>query len=251
MPFNGSGIFSRLYSWTADAANSIKIRADRMDAEFNGIATALTNAILRDGTGKPTANIDFNNKRITVLAAPVDVQDAARKAEIDTEAAARLAGDSANATAAAGALTAANTAQSSANSANTAAANAQTSANTAQATANSANTAAANAQSSANAATTKLANVTGLEVYASSFVWTAGLQSGSFSTGAIAGLTGTDSVFTQVQIGTSNSARIAVEARPNSGSLLVEWYSSVTNGSNVTVEVRFFVVKRSAVPPSV
>lgn len=46
MPFSGN-TFARLYSWVTDAANGVKIRADRMDAEFNGIATALTQSITR------------------------------------------------------------------------------------------------------------------------------------------------------------------------------------------------------------
>lgn len=41
MPFI-SGVFTRLYDWTDDRDSGVKIRADRMDAEFDGIATALT-----------------------------------------------------------------------------------------------------------------------------------------------------------------------------------------------------------------
>ena len=37
MPFNGGGISSRLYNWITDRNNGVKIRADRMDAEFDGI----------------------------------------------------------------------------------------------------------------------------------------------------------------------------------------------------------------------
>lgn len=44
MPFSG-GVFTRLYSWVTDRNNLIKINAPRMDAEFDGIATAL-NAIV-------------------------------------------------------------------------------------------------------------------------------------------------------------------------------------------------------------
>lgn len=49
MAFNGAGIFNRLYSWVTDAANGIKIRADRMDNEMNGMATGLTDCVTRDG----------------------------------------------------------------------------------------------------------------------------------------------------------------------------------------------------------
>jgi hypothetical protein len=57
MPFNGSGVFNRLYSWVNDAANGIKIRADRMDAETNGIATGLSDCVTRDGQSPALANL--------------------------------------------------------------------------------------------------------------------------------------------------------------------------------------------------
>ena len=66
MPFS-SGVFSRIYDWTTDKANLIKIRADRMDEEFDGMATALSTAICRDGQSTISANIPFNNKLITGL----------------------------------------------------------------------------------------------------------------------------------------------------------------------------------------
>lgn len=67
MAFNGSGTFARLYSWASDKAAAVKIRADRMDEEMDGFATGLSNAICRDGQSTVTANIPFNNKRITGL----------------------------------------------------------------------------------------------------------------------------------------------------------------------------------------
>jgi len=57
MAFNGSGAFVRLYSWAADAAAAIKIRADRMDNEFNGIATGLSTCLTKDGQTTPTDNL--------------------------------------------------------------------------------------------------------------------------------------------------------------------------------------------------
>src|SRR5438874_4476143 len=68
MPFNGAGVFNRLYSWTVDAANGVKIRADRMDAETNGIATGLSDCMTRDGQSPPTANIPMGGKKLTGLA---------------------------------------------------------------------------------------------------------------------------------------------------------------------------------------
>jgi hypothetical protein len=47
--FNGIGIFVRAYNWVQDKANAIPITASRMDTEFDGIATGLSNCITRDG----------------------------------------------------------------------------------------------------------------------------------------------------------------------------------------------------------
>ena len=68
MPRNGSGTFNRIYDWTTDQANGINCEADRMDEEFDGIATALSNSIAIDGQTTITANIPFNSKKITGLA---------------------------------------------------------------------------------------------------------------------------------------------------------------------------------------
>ena len=59
MAYNSSGTFARLYDWTDDKDNGIKIRADRMDAEFDGMATGLTTGILKDGTQTTTAIVPF------------------------------------------------------------------------------------------------------------------------------------------------------------------------------------------------
>lgn len=57
MPFNGSGVFQRVYNWTNDANNNIKIRADRMDTETDGIATGLSTCLTKDGQTTITANL--------------------------------------------------------------------------------------------------------------------------------------------------------------------------------------------------
>lgn len=68
MAFNGSGTFLRLFSWQTDRANGIKIRADRMDSEMAGVAAGLSNCITRDGQSSVSADIPWNNKKITGLA---------------------------------------------------------------------------------------------------------------------------------------------------------------------------------------
>jgi hypothetical protein len=68
MAYNGTtGTFNRIYNWVSDAANGIKIRADRMDAEFDGIATGLSTALTKDGQTTPTANIPMGTFKITGL----------------------------------------------------------------------------------------------------------------------------------------------------------------------------------------
>jgi hypothetical protein len=68
MAFNGSGAFSRLYNWVTDRSNGVKIRADRTDEEMAGFAAGLSNCICRDGQSTISADIPFNNKKITGLA---------------------------------------------------------------------------------------------------------------------------------------------------------------------------------------
>lgn len=65
MPYNGSGLFVRAHDWTDDADAAINIRADRMDEEFDGIATALSGVITKDGQTTITANLPMSTFRHT------------------------------------------------------------------------------------------------------------------------------------------------------------------------------------------
>ena len=50
MPFNGSGVFTSVYSWSQDAANGIDISSSRMDtqeADYTG--NGFGNCLTRDG----------------------------------------------------------------------------------------------------------------------------------------------------------------------------------------------------------
>lgn len=78
MAYNGAGVFERLYSWVTDKAGGIKVRADRMDAEMDGIATGLSNAICRDGQSTVSANLPMNSKKLTGLAAGSAAGDSVR-----------------------------------------------------------------------------------------------------------------------------------------------------------------------------
>lgn len=57
MPFNGSGVFSRVYNWVNDHAAAIDITDTRMDGEDDGFATGLSNCICKDGQTTITANL--------------------------------------------------------------------------------------------------------------------------------------------------------------------------------------------------
>ena len=68
MPDSG-GTFSRLYSFTADAAANIAAQPGRFDNELNGMATALTNRMTRDGQAPPLADLPMGAFKFTGLAA--------------------------------------------------------------------------------------------------------------------------------------------------------------------------------------
>lgn len=83
MPYDGAGTFTRVYDWTTDRDAGVLIRADRSDEELDGMATALSTALLKDGTQTPTANIPLGGYKLTGLGAPTAVGDAATKAYVD------------------------------------------------------------------------------------------------------------------------------------------------------------------------
>ena len=55
-----SGVYSRLYSWVADAAAGLDISSSRMDADTNDIVGGLNLTLTRDGSTNPTANLPMN-----------------------------------------------------------------------------------------------------------------------------------------------------------------------------------------------
>jgi hypothetical protein len=76
MPLNGSGTFNRLYTWVNDRINGVKITDSRMDAEFNGIATALSSALYKDGQQTNAANQNWGGFRLTNLGDATAATDA-------------------------------------------------------------------------------------------------------------------------------------------------------------------------------
>lgn len=84
MPFNGTGTFTTTYSWAADATAAIPITASRVDTQDQDIANGLSNCMTRDGQGKPSTDISFNNYKLTNLGAPTLGGDAVNKTYADT-----------------------------------------------------------------------------------------------------------------------------------------------------------------------
>lgn len=66
MPWNGSGVFNRIYSWVADANAGLDISATRMDTDTDDITTSgFGNCLTRDGQGIATANLPMGGFRHT------------------------------------------------------------------------------------------------------------------------------------------------------------------------------------------
>lgn len=87
MARNGSGTFSRNYDFTADrdaGSPSNIISADKVDTEFDDIATALTASIAKDGQTTPTANLPLGGFKLTghATAAPAARSDSVSAANL-------------------------------------------------------------------------------------------------------------------------------------------------------------------------
>lgn len=65
MPYNGTGIFTRVYQWTNDAVNGLFVDATRTDTDSNDIAAGLTNCITRDGQSPAAANLPMGGFKLT------------------------------------------------------------------------------------------------------------------------------------------------------------------------------------------
>lgn len=93
MPFNGSGTFSRVYSWVADAANGLFISSSRTDTDSNDIAAGLTNCVTRDGQSPATADLPMGAHKITNLANGTVATDACTYGQVFTAATVSIAGE--------------------------------------------------------------------------------------------------------------------------------------------------------------
>lgn len=83
MPWNGSGVFTRNFSWVNDAANNIPITASRMDGDSNDfVSNGFGNTLTRDGQGSATANLPMNGFKHTNCAVGVASTDYATMSQI-------------------------------------------------------------------------------------------------------------------------------------------------------------------------
>ena len=65
MAWNGSGVFSRIHNWSADALAGIKILASRHDAEDDNFATAINNCLTKDGQNSATDDLPMGGNKHT------------------------------------------------------------------------------------------------------------------------------------------------------------------------------------------
>lgn len=78
MPFNGNGVFNRIYSWVQDAANGIVVSSSRTDTDTDDIADGLSQCVTRDGQSPATANLPMGGFKLTGLAAGTTNGDSVR-----------------------------------------------------------------------------------------------------------------------------------------------------------------------------
>jgi len=63
--WSGSGVFTKTYSWVVDAANGIKIRADRHDTNDTDFTNGINNCLTKDGQNSPTGDLPMNSQKHT------------------------------------------------------------------------------------------------------------------------------------------------------------------------------------------
>ena len=63
--WNGSGVFSRTYSWVQDQLNGIKIRADRHDVNDTDFVNGINNCLTKDGQNAATADLPMGTYKHT------------------------------------------------------------------------------------------------------------------------------------------------------------------------------------------
>ena len=84
MGFDGNGKWTSNFYPISDRDNGVAILASKFQNLIqNDIKSGFDNCILRDGTGRPTTNINWNGYKITNLAAGTGAADAVNKEQMD------------------------------------------------------------------------------------------------------------------------------------------------------------------------
>ena len=84
MPRDNNGEYTRVHDWTADADANIGLSPERFDEDFDDIAAALSNTLVRDGSLAATGDLNMGTNRITNLAGATDANDAMSRAASDS-----------------------------------------------------------------------------------------------------------------------------------------------------------------------
>lgn len=85
MGFDGNGKWTSNFYPISDRDNGVAILASKFQNLIqNDIKSGFDNCILRDGTGRPNANINWNGHKITNLASGTGATDAVNKEQMDS-----------------------------------------------------------------------------------------------------------------------------------------------------------------------
>lgn len=85
MAFDGNGNWTSPFYPVTDRDNGVAILASKFQTLIqSNLKESFENCILRDGTGKPTTNINWNGQKITNLASGTSSADAVNKYQLDT-----------------------------------------------------------------------------------------------------------------------------------------------------------------------
>jgi hypothetical protein len=65
MPWSGTGTFTRVYDWTTDRDNGVKILATEFDTEDDGFATGINACLAKNGENAATGNLNLGGFKLT------------------------------------------------------------------------------------------------------------------------------------------------------------------------------------------
>ena len=86
MGFDGNGNWTSPFYPVTDRDNGVAILASKFQTLIqSNLKESFENCILRDGTGKPTTNINWNGQKITNLASGTSSADAVNKYQLDNQ----------------------------------------------------------------------------------------------------------------------------------------------------------------------